>query len=540
MKREIRGRRLIVTGENSRERARLQESEPVAKHVLVGGTWVPTPGETVGRSERLLPGPVREQLVEAVRAGKLSEPPEVKSRKFQIKDSHAPTEKWTKEVWEGTVAPLMKAAGASDEDVKWAEEGVWTLYLSTDRADAWKLQIGQQLADGADKKDIVDRMVRSKYERYTAGTDGQRVKTAAAFLARMDAGNPKPEGPETPKPWSIEDIPGESMDARWKRRDAAETQYGREEMEWRAKVAPEFARKFGVASVYDDPAKHPSVPAGGWWNRENAEYRERVRQAWNALTTTEDEWSRWRIINKETAEVEKLANEAAEPGKRAAMQVMRELSQEAFKKDYPDGVTVYRGLRDEDATQMPFLFGPSKHVIAGPVEMAVDALKSAEAIRVKVDPWTSWSPVEGAARKFMQVVHEGRSYNKAVAMSMMLRKKVTADDVQLYWKVGYAHNPSIDTFEVQIRHPGKELEVRREDVHRVGGYGVDEPEWVSRPSSRAKKVVSKAKSERVALYLSARPREWCFAPGEDEYVPPPVIGDRAEDERAETARKEKP
>lgn len=101
----------------------------------------------------------------------------------------------------------------------------------------------------------------------------------------------------------------------------------------------------------------------------------------------------------------------------------------------------------------------------------------------------------------------------------MLRRRVTADDIQMYWKVGYAHNPSIDTFEVQLPHKEREMTISRKDVEMVKGRDVMEPDWVERPGKKVP-VLVKAKPPLVDLTLQGRPREWGFGPGEDEDVPP--------------------
>lgn len=369
----------------------------LAKHVQVGGKWVPTQGEREGGAG--LPQQVQQQIKDVVARGGLTEPPEVKKRKFQTKDTHPPTEAFVKKVWDETAVPLMKEAGASDDDVKWTEDGLNQLYRSTDRPNAWRLQAATLAADGVPRGEVADRLVRSKYERAAVDTDSRRARKAQTFLGAIENGNPAPEGDEPPKPWAVEgQKPEESIEAFFRRRDEAEVQYDKAVGAWRDKQMEAAGFSSGPLPSAEEERRFGFAEAMG-----------RMNDARSALAAREDAWGVHRILNREIDEAKTLVDEAASPGKRAAALVLRELSQAAFRRDFPNGVTVYRGIRDEDESKMSWRVHQPRErdVVAGQAEKLVKALNENESVRVKADGWTSWTPVKKAAEEFMVVAHGG-------------------------------------------------------------------------------------------------------------------------------------
>lgn len=482
---------------------------------------MPTEGEAGGDGTTSLPKDVVGKIAGRVGSGRFDPPDEVKNRKFQTKESHEPTEKWVKKVWDEEAVPLMKEAGASDDDVKWAAGGLDTMYISTDRPESWRLQAATLLADGADKKDVVDRIVRSAYERGAADTDPRRIEQAKAFISRWDDGNLRPPGAESPPPWRIEPMGKDETIASFsERRRKAEDEYNAKFEAWADERKKEVASKLGLKALSSDPKPH-GFPEKGWWgSAEGAAIRQKVDEGQQQVGRLEMDWARWRLLDGVKKEAESLVDEAGKPGKMKAALALRDMSMEAFKRDFPQGVTVYRGVRDEDSSKMPWRVGQQSDVVTGGAEKLLNALNEHGEARVKVDGWTSWSPVKKAAEEFMVVQHEGTKKPSATPAALMMRRKVTADDVQMYWKVGYAHNMMIDTAEVQLGHKAPTMKVTRDDVELVKGRDVSEPDWVKRPGKKERVAVAKARKQAplVDLVVRARPLEWAFKAGEDEDV----------------------
>jgi hypothetical protein len=95
--------------------------------------------------------------------------------------------------------------------------------------------------------------------------------------------------------------------------------------------------------------------------------------------------------------------------------------------------------------------------------------------------------------------------NWVARAAVMLRKTVRPEDIHVYWPVGYSHNPSIDTFEVQVGHPRREITVSREDIHMVRGTQVRVPDWISGPNVKKGRGGG---APAAALHLSHRPEDW--------------------------------